>query len=80
MSQDEMIQLLREIKDLQQKLVDLSEKSQAQYDEQIKDHNKEVKRGRLGQIGFLIVLATFFAFLLFMQWFGNNNPQPSWMK
>ena len=80
MAQDEIIQLLKEIKELQQKQLDLFQESLAQSEEQSKEYDKKVKRARVSQLIMLVLLALFFAFVFYAEWFSNGNPKPSWMN
>jgi len=80
MSEDHIITLLEEIKELQKQQLELSQKSLGRYEQEIKNHDKEVGRAKKAQIGFIIVLTLFFLFILYIQWFSNGNPKPSWMR
>jgi hypothetical protein len=80
MSQEQITKLLEEIRDLQKRQLELSQKSHDRYEEAVKRHDKEVGIGKRIQIALFVVLMLFLLFVIYAEWFMGGIPRPSWMK
>ena len=80
MSEERIVELLEQIRDLQNQQLKLSQETTRTYKEDVEANQKAVRRWKKGQIGFFVVMLVFLLFVIYAEWFSNGIPKPSWMK
>jgi hypothetical protein len=80
MAEEQTIQLLEEIRDLQHQQLQLAQENHRRYEESVKTYDKELRRGKKAQIGFVVVMFLFLLFIIYAEWFLDGIPKPSWVK
>jgi hypothetical protein len=80
MSEERIVGLLEEIRDLQNQQLEFSRENSRTYQEASKNHEKAVRRGRTGQIVFFALMLLFLLFVIYAEWFADGIPKPSWVK
>ena len=80
MSEEQIVKLLEEIRDLQHQQLQLSQENNQRYKEALKASEKGVRRQRVALIVFLILMVSIFVLLIYAEWFLNGIPKPSLVK
>ncbi len=91
MSEERVVTLLEEIRELQNQQLQLSKENTRKYEERheeavkanevaVRTHDKAVRRGRIVQVGFVVVMFLFLLFVIYAEWFMDGIPKPSWVK
>ncbi|HTF37208.1 MAG TPA: hypothetical protein VK651_02780 [Blastocatellia bacterium] len=80
MSEEQIVKLLEEIRDLQHQQLQLSQENNQRYKEALKASEKGVRRQRVALIVFLILMVSVFVLLIYAEWFLNGIPKPSLVK
>lgn len=80
MSEEQIVKLLEEIRDLQHQQLQLSQENNQRYKEALKVSEKGVRRQRVALIVFLILMVSIFVLLIYAEWFLNGIPKPSFVK
>ena len=80
MSEERVVMLLEEIRDLQNQQLQLSQENHRRYEEAVETHDKALRRGKKAQIGFVVVMFLFLLFVIYAEWFLDGIPRPSWVK
>ena len=80
MSDDQIVRLLEEIRDLQNQQLQLSQENNRRYAEAIKTNEKTQSRARKSQIVVFVLMLLVFALLIYAEWFADGIPKPSWTK
>jgi hypothetical protein len=80
LSEERIVMLLEEIRDLQNQQLQLSQENNQRYKEALKSAEKGVRRQRVSLIIFLILMVSVFVLLIYAEWFSNGIPKPSWVK
>jgi hypothetical protein len=80
MSEERIVNLLEEIRDVQLHQLQLSQENARLYQEAVTANDKALRRGKKAQIGFFVAMLLFLMFVIYAEWFGNGIPQPSWVK
>jgi len=79
-SEERIVKLLEEIRDLQNHQLQLSQENNQRYKEAVTASAKYGRRQRAAQIVFLIVMVLVFVLLIYAEWFLDGIPKPSWVK
>jgi CHASE3 domain sensor protein len=80
MSEEQIVKLLEEIRDLQHQQLQLSKENNQRYKEALKASEKYGRRQRVALIVFLILMLAVFVLLIYAEWFADGIPKPSWVK
>ena len=80
MSDDQIVRLLEEIRDLQNQQLQLAHDNNRRYAEAVKSNEKAVSRARKSQIVLFVLMLLVFGSLIYAEWFAAGIPKPSWMK
>ena len=80
MSDDLVVKLLEEIKDIQQQQLQLAQDNHRRYAEAVTINDKTQSRAKKIQIAFFVLMLVVFALLIYAEWFANGIPKPSWVK
>ncbi|HJZ68484.1 MAG TPA: hypothetical protein VKF81_10215 [Blastocatellia bacterium] len=80
MSEERIVQLLEQIRDLEDQHLKLSKENTRIYDEAVEANQKALRRGKKVQVAFFVIMLLFLLFVIYAEWFANGIPQPSWMK
>ncbi len=80
MSEERIVKLLEEIRDLQNQQLQLSQENHRRYEEAVKTHDKALRGGKKVQIGIFVLVILFLLFVIYAEWFTGGIPKPSWVK
>ena len=80
MSEERIVTLLEQIRDLQNQQLTLSQENNERYREAISASNKYARRQRVALIIFLTLMVLVFVLLIYAEWFLDGVPKPPWVK
>ena len=80
MSEEQVVKLLEEIRDLQSQQLQVAQDNNQRYREALKTSEKYGRRQKVSLLVFLILMLLVFGLLIYAEWFLDGVPKPPGWK